>query len=216
MLRRRDRILRRSRRHHRTAGRRAGRRAVRRSARPQRSGDRDQPHAEPRRLHRRLRHRARSRRDRHRQVSRTHAEAGEGRVPLPGEGDARFRRDAVAVPGFRAAAGARRQERPVAGMAAEAADRDRPAPDQCAGRHHQLHHLSTAAGRCMCSTPRRCTAISPCAARKAGEKLLALDGKTYTLDDDDLRDRRRQGRRIARRHHGRRDSRAATRTPPTC
>ena len=35
----------------------------------------------------------------------------------------------------------------------------------------------------MCSTPPRCTAISPCAARKNGETLLALDGKTYTLDN---------------------------------
>ena len=45
------------------------------------------------------------------------------------------------VPGLRAAAGARRQERPVAGMAAEAPDLDRPAADQRAGRHHQLHDL---------------------------------------------------------------------------
>ena len=35
----------------------------------------------------------------------------------------------------------------------------------------------------MCSTPRKCAAISPCAARSNGETLLALDGKTYTLDD---------------------------------
>ena len=37
-----------------------------------------------------------------------------------------------------------------------------------------------------------------------GEQLLALDGKTYTLDDGHVRDRRRERRRIARRHHGRR------------
>ena len=45
------------------------------------------------------------------------------------------------VSGLRAAAGARRQERPVPGMAAEAADVDRAAADQRAGRHHQLHDL---------------------------------------------------------------------------
>ena len=44
----------------------------------------------------------------------TAIEAGEGHVPLPGRGEARFRRDAVALPRLRAAAGARRQERPVA------------------------------------------------------------------------------------------------------
>ena len=42
---------------------------------------------------------------------------------------------------------------------------------------------TTAAGRCMCSMPPRCAAISRCGARRAGETLLALDGKTYTLDD---------------------------------
>ena len=42
---------------------------------------------------------------------------------------------------------------------------------------------------------------------KDGESLLALDGRTYTLDPGDLRDRGRARRRIARRHHGRRDLR---------
>ena len=65
----------------------------------------------------------------------------QGRVPLPGFGEARLRRDAFALPGVRAAPRARRQERAVAGVAAEAADGDRAAPDQRAGRHHQLHHL---------------------------------------------------------------------------
>ena len=44
-----------------------------------------------------------------------------GEFPCPVQGDARFRSDADAVPGLRAAAGARRQERPVAGMAADSA-----------------------------------------------------------------------------------------------
>ena len=40
-----------------------------------------------------------------------------------------------------------------------------------------------------------------------GETLLALDGRTYTLDSRHLRDRRRSRRRIAGRHHGRRSFR---------
>ena len=60
------------------------------------------------------------------------------RVPLPGDGDDRR---AGAVPRLRAAPGARRQERPLARLAAEAADGHRPAPHQRAGRYHQLHHL---------------------------------------------------------------------------
>ena len=78
---------------------------------------------------------------RHRRVQGTHAEAGEGRIPLPGLGQARLRPDPSAVPGVRAPPRARRQERPVAGVAAEAAQGHRPSPDQRAGRHHQLHHL---------------------------------------------------------------------------
>ena len=46
-----------------------------------------------------------------------------------------------AVPGLRPAAGARRQERPLARLAAKAADGHRPAAHQRAGRHHQFHHL---------------------------------------------------------------------------
>ena len=102
---------------------------------------RDQSDAEPRRRHRRARHRARSCRRRHGQVQGPGDQAGQRRIPLPGAGDARFRRDAVVVPGLCASPGARRQERPVAGLAAKAAHRDRVAADQCAGRYHQLHHL---------------------------------------------------------------------------
>jgi phenylalanyl-tRNA synthetase beta chain len=43
------------------------------------------------------------------------------------------------------------------------------------------------------------------APRAHGERLLALDGKTYAFTRQrDVRDRRRQRRRIHRRHHGRR------------
>ena len=111
--------------------------------------------------------------------------------------------DASAVPGLRAAAGARRQERPVAGMAAEAADLDRPAADQCAGRYHQLHDLRPrpAAARVRreegegqshrAPRPRRRDA-----ARARRPHLHARQRR--------LRHRRRSRRRIARRHHGRR------------
>ncbi len=133
--------LRRPRRHHRVARRCAGRKILRRMGRRQRSGNRDQSHAQPAGLHRRQRHRPRPRRRRHRRVQGSPAEAGEGHVSLPGEGHARFRQDAAAVPGLRPAAGQGHQERPVAGLAAEAVDGDRPSPDQCAGRYHQLHHL---------------------------------------------------------------------------
>ena len=44
-------------------------------------------------------------------------------------------------PGLRPAAGARRQERPLARLAAEAAHGHRAAADQRVGRHHQFHHL---------------------------------------------------------------------------
>ena len=49
-----------------------------------------------------------------------------------------------------------------------------------------------------------------------GEQLLALDGKTYTLDNAMCVIADEQRRRVARRHHGRRGARAATRPPPTC
>ncbi|MGY3405510.1 tRNA-binding EMAP/Myf-like protein [Bradyrhizobium sp. GM5.1] len=49
--------------------------------------------------------------------------------------------DAALCPGFALRLVRGREERAVAGMAAEATDRDRAAPDQRAGRHHQLHDL---------------------------------------------------------------------------
>ena len=91
----------------------------------------------------------------------------QGAFPCPRLGDARLRRDAVALPRLCAAARARREERPVARLAAEAAHRDRAAPDQCAGRHHQLHHLRPrpAAARVRrrqgARQSRRCAARAP-------------------------------------------------------
>ena len=49
-----------------------------------------------------------------------------------------------------------------------------------------------------------------------GESLLALDGKTYALDDTMCVIADEKRRRIARRHHGRRGDRLLGRRPPTC
>ena len=65
---------------------------LRRLGGARRSGDRDQSHAQPAGLHRRQRHRARSRRHLDRRLQGPPAQAGEGHVPLPGQGHARFRR----------------------------------------------------------------------------------------------------------------------------
>ena len=62
----------------------------------------------------------------------------EGHVPLPGRGQDRRAR---IVPRLWFETCARRQERRLAGLAAEATDRDWAPPHQRAGRYHQLHHL---------------------------------------------------------------------------
>ena len=171
--------------------------------RARRSRARNQSDAESAGLHRRARHRARSLRRRHGQVQGSRHQADQGRIPLPGEGDGRRRH---AVPGLCAAAGARRQERPVAGMAAEAPDLDRAAADQCAGRYHQLHDLR----------PRPAAA---CVRRREGERQSHRAPRPRRRDaagarrphlharQRRLRHRRRPRRRIARRHHGRRSLR---------
>ena len=64
------------------------------------------------------------------------------RVRLPDQRPSRFRpRRQASLPGLRLAARARRDQRPLARMDAEAAARDRLEADQRARRHHQLHHL---------------------------------------------------------------------------
>ena len=171
--------------------------------RPRRSRARNQSDAEPPGLHRRARHRARPLRRRHGQVHRSRYQAGQGRIPLPGEGDGGRRH---AVSGLCAAAGARRQERPVAGVAAEAADVDRIAPDQRAGRHHQFHDLRPrpAAPRVRRQEGERQSHGAPRQGRRepAGARWPHLHARSR-----DLRDRGRARRRIAGRHHGRRDVR---------
>ena len=139
-------------------------------------------------------------------------QADQGRISLPGEGDGRGRH---AVSGLCLAAGARRQERPVAGMAAEAPDLDRAAADQCAGRYHQLHDLR----------PRPAAA---CVRRREGEGQSHRAPRARRRDaagarrphlharPQRLRHRRRSRRRIARRHHGRRSLRLFGSRPPTC
>ena len=176
------------------------RQRLRAMGRARRSRARNQPDAEPAGLHRRARHRPRSLRRRHGQVQGSGDQADQGRIPLPGEGDGRGRH---AVPGLCAAAGARRQERPVAGMAAEAPDLDRPAADQRAGRYHQLHDLrprpSAACVRRQKGEGQSHRAPRPRRRDPAGARRPHLHARQRHL-----RDRGRSRRRIARRHHGRR------------
>ena len=90
---------------------------LRAMGRARRSRARNQPDAEPAGLHRRARHRPRSLRRRHGQVQGPAIKPVKGEFPCPVKVTVE---DADAVSGLCAAAGARRQERPVAGMAAEA------------------------------------------------------------------------------------------------
>ena len=93
-----------------------------------------------------------------------------GEFPCPVSVTLDFGATPSLCPGFRAASCARRQERAVAGVDAAAAHRDRAAADQCAGRHHQLHHLRPRPARCTCSTPPRCAAISWSAAAATAKR----------------------------------------------
>ena len=100
-------------------------------------------HAQPRRLPGRARHRARPRRGRAR-----HAEAGRtadtiaGTLRQPDQVDARLRAAArQPLPDRRRPLFPRREERPVARLAAGPAEGDRPAADLGPGRHHQLRDL---------------------------------------------------------------------------
>ena len=126
-----------------------------------------------------------------------------GEFPCPVKRNSRGRH---AVSGLRAAAGARRQERPVAGMAAERAYFDRLAADQCAGRYHQLHDLRPrSAAACVRrgqSNGPSYRAPRPRRRNAAGARWPHLHARQRRL-----RHRRRSRRRIARRHHGRRSLR---------
>ncbi len=194
--------LRRSRRHHRPAGRRAGRRELRQVGGARRSGDRDQPDAQPAGLHRRARHRARPRRRRHGQVQGEHAEAGRRHVPLPGRGDARFRRDAVALPGFAL--------RLVRGV------KNGPSPEWLQRRLTAIglrpinalvditNFITYDRGRPL-HVFDAAKVHGNLTVRRAGRRSAARARRQdLHARRNHLRDRRREGRRIARRHHGRR------------
>ena len=190
--------------------------ALCRMGRPRRSGDRDQPDAQPARLHRRARHRARSRRRRHGHVQgRRRSSRSTGEFPCP----VAVRLDFGATPslcrGFALRLVRGVKNGPSPGMAAAAAHRDRPAADQRAGRHHQLHHLR----------PR------PAAARV---RRRQGEGRPHGAPRPRRRDAARARRQDlrARRHHVRHRRRAAAsnrspaswaarrpaarRRPPTC
>ncbi len=189
-----------SRRHHGASGGSADRQELRRMGRARRSRVRNQSDPEPPGLRRRAWHRARPCRGRHGQVQGPSDQAGEGRISLPGEGDGRGLKT---LSGLRVAAGARRQERSIAEMAAGSPDLDRLAAHQRAGRYHELHDLRPRpSAACVrrpegpgqsCGAPR---ARRRDAARARWPHLHARCRR--------LRDRGRSRRRIAGRHHGRR------------
>ena len=78
-----------------------------------------------------------------------------GEFPCPVSVTLDFGQTPSAVPGVRAAPRARRQERPVAGLAAEAAQGDRACARSTRWSTSPTSSPTTAAGRCTCSTPRR-------------------------------------------------------------
>ena len=73
--------------------------------------------------------------------------------------------DTQALPALRRALYPRREERPVARLAAAPAQGHRPAPDLGAGRHHQLHHLRLWPAP-ACLRRRQGEGQHPCAARE--------------------------------------------------
>ena len=160
------------------------RRAGGRGARPRRSGDRDQGDAQPRRLPGRARHRARPRggRPRHAEAARRPSKIA-GQLQEPDQVDARLRGQArQPLPDRRRPPFPRRQERPVARLAAAPAEGDRPAADLDPGRHHQPRDLRPQPAAARVRRRRSSRAISSCARRATARQILALDGKTYTLD----------------------------------
>ena len=106
------------------------------------------------------------------------------------------------LPGLCAAPRARCQKRPVAAMAAKAADRDRAAPDQRAGRYHQFHDLRPRPSAAR--VRRRQGARQPDGAARARRRDAAgARRQDLQTRQQCLRHCRPGGRRIAVRHHGR-------------
>ena len=91
-------------------------------------------------------------------------------------------------------------------MAAEAPDLDRPAPDQRAGRYHQLHDLRPRPAA-ACVRRREGEGQSHRAPRPRRRDAAGARRPHLHARSRHLRHRRRQRRRIARRHHGRRSLR---------
>ena len=163
--------------------------ALRALRRARRSRHRRRRDAEPPRRDRRRRHRARSRRGRPRHAEDAGAESlSPARSTARPRVHARFRpRRRASLPGLRLAARARRDQRPLARMDAEAAAGDWPEADQRARRHHQLHHLRSRppAARVRLRQGRRRSDSPPRSRRR----------KRARARRQDLRARREHGRR---------------------
>ena len=132
------------------------------------------------------------------------AEAGQGRVPLPGRGDARFRRrrHRSARPSRCASCAASRTARRRNGCSSGS-------PRSACARSTRwstspTSSPTTAAGRCMCSTPPRCKGNLVVRRAQHGETAAGARRQDLHARRHDVRHRRRQRRRVARRHHGRR------------
>ena len=170
--------------------------------RARRSGDRRRRHPQPAGLHGRPRHRPRPRRRRAR-----HAEAGRGRPTIAGAFPCPVEirtDDPEGCPAFYGRVDPRRPQRPLAGLAAAAAEGGRPAADQRPGRHDQLRHaeLRPAAPRLR---PRqasraRSSPAAPATARRCWRSTARPTGSTRAMTV--IADDRRRAR--YRRHHGRR------------
>ena len=138
-----------------------------------------------------------------------------GDFPCPTQVKLDFGGKAAVLPRLRAAPRARREERPVARMAAEAIARHRAAPDQHAGRYHELHHLrpGPAAARVRCEEGQGRSRRALCEGRRDAARARRQDLHARRQHG---RDRRRQWRGISRRHHGRRSLGLRRERRPTC
>ena len=112
--------------------------------------------------------------------------------------------DEQSLPGLRAPARARREERRRRRSGCSGACRRSACARSTRSSTSPTTSPSTAAGRCTSSTLRRSRAISPSAARGTARRSLALDGRTYTLDDSIVVIADEDGVEVDRRHHGRR------------
>ena len=117
-----------------------------------------------------------------------------GTFPCPVKVTLDFGKTPSLCPGLRAAPCARREEWSFARLAAKTAYRDRFAADQCAGRHHQLHHLRSrpAVARVRRRQGER---QSDGPAREKWRAAACARRQDLHARRSHLRDRRRKGRR---------------------